>query len=199
MMVSMSGMRKDTTQAIMDGILRFIAGGGFLTTALVIPNAVQLFDKPLDKLLKSLDKRSQEREIRRVIHYMKQRGLITYKPSDYENGIQLTAGGKKRLRQRSLETLAIPKPATWDKKWRLVFFDIPEELRTKRDALNRKLRLLSYQQLQKSIWIHPHPSRTEIEVVTEAIGIRHYVTYIEISEIDNEQALRRRFKNLLKS
>lgn len=193
----MSGRRKETTQVFIDGILRFLAMGGFLTTALVLPNSVQLFDKPLDKLFDTLDDRSRKREMRRVMHYMKQRGLIAYHSSDYENGIILTKAGKQRLEQRSFETLTIAKPLKWDRYWRLVFFDIPERQKSKRNSLTLKLRMLGCQQLQKSIWIHPFPCRAEIEAITEVFGIRRFVTYVEISEIDGDRQLRNRFKTTL--
>jgi DNA-binding transcriptional regulator PaaX len=189
----------DTRQAVMDGVLRFVAGGGFLTTVLLAPNAAQMFDKPLTKLLARLDERSRDRELRRAVHYMKQRGLITYETRDYQNGIRLTPKGKKKLEERNIDALAIARPDAWDEKWRLVFFDIPEDLKTRRNALSRRLRWLGFQQLQKSIWIHPFPCRSELEALTEYIGIRKFVTYVEISQIDGDPQLRRRFRQLLTS
>lgn len=187
----------DTTAAIIDGVSKFLLMGGFLTTALLAPNAVQILDKPSRKLLAKLDHRQQERELRRVVHYMKTAGLIRYTTWDYEHGIKLTDKGKQRLEQRSYDMLHISPPATWDKQWRLVFFDIPEIYKSKRNAFDGKLKLLGFKQLQISIWIHPFPSRAEIEAVCETLGIRSFVTYVEISHIDAESALRRRFKHLL--
>ncbi len=187
----------DATSAIIDGIIKFVAAGGFITTALVAPNAVQIFDKPLDKLMDGLDKRSQERELRRITHYMKSRGLIRYDSRDYEHGIVLTKKGKQRLIRSSYVNLTIPKPQTWDRMWRLIFFDIPEPEKNKRNALNLKLKQLGFKQLQISIWVHPFPARIEIEAVTEALDIRKYVTYVEIAKIDSEKLLRKRFRELL--
>lgn len=195
----MTGQRKDTTQAVMDGLLQFLLAGGTISAALVAPNAVQLFGKPLDKLYKNLDKRSRERELRRVIYYMKQRGLIHYKPDDYEHGIKLTKAGKKYMKRQDFGSLSIEKPAKWDNMWRLVFFDIPESQRSKRQSLTYKLRTLGFRQLQYSIWVHPFPCRAEIEAITAVIGVRRFVTYVEINHIDNDKELRAKFTNLLKS
>ncbi len=181
----------------MDGILRFVAGGGFLTTALLVPNAAKVFDKQLMKLLDRLDERARERALKQTIHYMKQRGLITYETRDYQNGIRLTPKGKETLAKSGLDDLAIPRPDVWDEKWRLVFFDIPEDLKHRRNLLSRRLRWLGFQQLQKSIWIHPFPCRAELEALTEYIGVRKFVTYVEISQIDGDAQLRRRFTHLL--
>lgn len=192
----MPGMRKETTQAVMDGLLKFLVAGGVVTTALAAPNAIQIFDRPLNKLFKNLDKRSQERELRRVIHYMKQRGLINYNPHDYEHGITLTKAGKDYLKRKGDE-ITIKKPVSWDKKWRLVFFDIPEEKKTKRQAFTNKLRQLDFQTLQYSIWIHPFPCKQIVEVIAETAEVRQFVTYVEVEHIDNDKVLRERFNNLL--
>jgi DNA-binding transcriptional regulator PaaX len=193
------GLSRDNKSAIIDGVLRFIATGGFITSALVAPNSAQLFDKPLQKLLQDLDDRSRERELRRITYYMKQRGLISYGTKDYEHGLVLTSKGKDRLKKKSYTNLEIPAPEKWDDKWRLVFFDIPMELNQGRLSFIYKLKMMGFQNLQKSIWIHPFPSRPEIEAIAEHLGIRKFVTYVEISEIDAEKALRKRFSKLLTS
>lgn len=168
-----------------------------MTTALLLPNSAKLFDKPLAKLLGRLDERARDRELRRTIHYMKQRGLISYDTHDYQNGIRLTPKGMKKLKERGIDQLAVPKPEAWDEKWRLVFFDIPEDMKTRRNTLSRRLRWLGFQQLQKSIWVHPFPCRAELEALTEFVGVRKFVTYVEISQIDGDPQLRRRFHHLL--
>ncbi len=193
----MSNQHKDTTQAVMDGLLKFLAAGGFLTVGLTAPNALQAFGKPMFKLLDKLDERAAKREVKRVMYYMKQQGLIRYTARDYENGIILTRAGREKLKRRDYETLSISYPKDWDGRWRLVFFDIPEDLKAKRNTFTRKLKLLGFQQLQQSIWVHPFPARAEVEVISQVIGLRRFVSYVEIIEIDNSKELRQRFKTLL--
>ena len=43
----------------------------------------------------------------------------------------------------------------WDKKWRIVGFDIKENNRNFRNRLREKLKELGFQRLQRSIWISP--------------------------------------------
>ena len=193
----MNTIAKDRTAAVVDGIINFVAAGGFLTTALVAPNALQIFDKPLGKLIGQLDERQRRRELRRILHYMKTRGLIRYDRKDYEHGIVLTKSGKQRLKRVKLHELAIPRPKNWDKKWRLIFFDIPEAEKSKRNALNFKLKQLGFRQLQISIWVHPFSCRGEIEATCELLGIRKYVTYVEVDQIDGHKLLQKRFKHTL--
>jgi len=49
----------------------------------------------------------------------------------------------------------ITKP--WDRRWRLVAFDIREKNRHFRDKLRGKLKELGFQKLQRSAWISPLP------------------------------------------
>lgn len=107
-------------------MIKFIAASGFITTALAMPNAVQIFDNPSRKLLNRPDSRQRDRELRRVMHYMKRCGLLRYNSPDYEHGIRLTLKGRLRLKRTGFNYLAIPTPTAWDKKWWLVFIDIPE-------------------------------------------------------------------------
>jgi DNA-binding transcriptional regulator PaaX len=193
----MEERKVDITSGLVDGILKFVVAGGFLSVAMLAPNSAKIFDKQLDKFLNELDDRAKERELRRIAYYMKQKGLIKYQTRDYEHGIVLTKKGNERLKNQSYKKLTIPIPNKWDKKWRLIFFDIPIEDNLKRQQLTFKLRSLGFQQLQKSIWVHPFPCRKEIELITEKVGVRKYVTYIEISHIDSEAQLRKRFKKLL--
>ena len=190
--------RNDTTSAIIDSILKTLVSGVALSTLFVAPNAVQGLGKPLSYYLKKLDKRGRERELRRVLAYMKSRDLIKLTSDDYEHGVVVTKSGKKRAEQANFESLEIPRPSHWDKTWRLVLFDIPEGHRNGRVALIGKLKMLGFVQLQQSAWIHPYPCRQEIEIVTQTYNVSRYVSYIETSHIDNHKQLIRRFAHKYK-
>src|SRR3989344_4593151 len=69
------------------------------------------------------------------------------------------------LKKVSKEWKEIKKPARWDKLWRLVIFDIPEEERTGRMALAAKLKELGFYPLQKSVFIHPYECKDEIDFI----------------------------------
>jgi phenylacetic acid degradation operon negative regulatory protein len=49
----------------------------------------------------------------------------------------------------------------WDKKWRIVLFDIPESQRTVRQLFRLKLMDLGVRMLQSSVWITPSPHAAE--------------------------------------
>ena len=186
---------RQRTAAIIDGLLKFVLLGGTISVTLLAPNVLVALDKPLQKILKKLDARQQERELKRVLHYMKRKQLIT--TADYAHGIKVTAKGKKRAKKAVFADLRISPPKHWDKHWRIIFFDIPESRRYARVELTRKLRSLGFRQLQRSTWVHPFPCRQEIEAVATTYKVQRYLSYIETSHIDNQRALRKVFSSLL--
>ena len=186
--------KNDTTTAIIDGLLRFTVTGGAIATTLVIPNAIQALDKPLNLYLNRLDKRAREREMRRIAAYMKKRGLVR---GDYEHGLIITKTGRKRAAKADFERLSIKQPKQWDKKWRLVLFDIPEQHKKGRDYLTHKLKTLGFKQLQQSVWIYPFACRPEVETVSLAFRVSQYITYIETAHIDHQEKLVTRFSSVL--
>ena len=188
--------RKNTSSAIIDNILRLVAAGSFVAAGLLLPGLVVALDKPLQKYLNRLDKRSRERELRRIVGYMKTQRLVG---GSYQHGLQITDKGRERLKQSDFESPKIRKPAKWDKNWRLVFFDIPESQKTGRDHLTAKLRRLGFYQMQRSVWIHPFPCREIIESVCDMYSVDQYVTYVETGYIDNQKELIKKFESLLTS
>ena len=186
--------KRDVTSALVDNLLRFVIGGGLLATLVIAPNALQVFDKPVQRYLKTLDEKARQRELRRVISYMKYRDFIA---DNYKHGLQVTKKGHKRVKQHDFDNLTLKRPSRWDKKWRLVFFDIPENHKSGRDALSYKLRTLGFKPLQKSVWIHPFPCRDEIVLVCQTYRVAKYVTYIETAHIDNSHSLQKKFSSIL--
>jgi len=186
--------RRTDTSLLIDNLLRIITLMSITATALLAPNAIQLFDKPLRKYFKGLDEQDRQRQLRKALSYMKYKNLVT---DNYEHGLHITQKAKQRLQKLSFDEIAIPSPKTWDRKWRIVFFDIPEKQKSSRDGFAAKMRLLGFKVLQRSVFVHPFACRNEVVRVAMHYHVRNYVSYIETNHIDNEKVLRQRFKPLL--
>ncbi len=182
--------RNNETSALVDGLLKALAGGIILSAAITAPNSIQVLDKPLQHFLERLDKRERERELKRLAAYMRKRGLIR---GTYEHGLIITKAGRQRAKKDAADKLTIAQPKEWDKSWRLVLFDIPETKRDARAALTNMLRSLGFQLLQQSVWIHPFPCREQVETLCVRYGVAQWVSYIETSHIDHDHILQKRF------
>jgi len=178
------------TEAIIDGVLKTIMVSGVISTALVAPNMAQALDKPMRLAFKKMDERARKREIQRVLYYMKRQKLIE---GNYNHGLRLTKKGKQRLKKIS-EEINLKIPNIWDKKWRLVFYDIPEESGNARRSLKDKLKALGFIQLQRSVWVFPHECKDEIAVIASRLEINQFVSYITTYNLDNPKPLIKEFK-----
>lgn len=138
---------------------------------------------------KNIDEKKLKDEIRQLY----QSKLISKKQnSDGSLTFVLTEKGKLKTLTFHFDNMKIKKE-NWDKKWRMVVFDIPEKLRSGRDALRKKLKDLGFYELQKSVFIFPYECREEIEFVTEFFGMRRFVRFCVVESIDNEPHLRKIF------
>lgn len=111
-------------------------------------------------------------------------GLITLK---------LSKKGELKTLSYNFDRMKI-HPYSWDGKWRLVVFDIPEALRRGRDALRDKLKNLGFYELQKSVFIFPYECHDEIEFLIEFFDLRRFVRHGLLENIDNDLHLKRVFK-----
>lgn len=105
----------------------------------------------------------------------------------------LTDRGKEKLISFNIDNMEIKKPKVWDRKWRIVLFDIPEKHKPAREALRENLKRLGFYKYQESVLIHPYPCQDEIDYIIEYFNIRPYVRIITASTLDNEIHLRKIF------
>ena len=89
--------------------------------------------------------------------------------------------------------LEITKQKVWDKKWRIVAFDIPEKKKNGRDALRQKLQELNFYQLQKSVFVCPYPCEKEVHFLSEFFDIGDFVNIIIADNIYDDVRLKNHF------
>lgn len=131
----------------------------------------------------------------RVVKEFRQERLVDY--VEQENGITkivLTEKGKLKTLEFKISTIRVPKPLRWDKKWRVVMFDIPEKRRSERNILRDKLKEIGFREIQKSVFVHPFPCLDEINFITEYFQLRNLVRYGEMINISNEEEFKLKFK-----
>jgi len=82
----------------------------------------------------------------------------------------------------------------WDKKWVIVFFDVPEEERNKRDYLRKFLLRLGFYPYQKSVYLFPYQCEEEIVLIRKIIEGGKYLKYIIAEKIEDEDTAKEFFK-----
>ncbi len=140
---------------------------------------------------KKINRQSLERAITNLY---KSKLIREHENSDGSLTMVLTDKGKEKIITFNIDNLEIKKPKIWDKKWRIVIFDIPEKKRQARDVLREALKRMNFYELQKSVFIHPYPCQDEIDYIVEYYDIRLYVRILTAIELDNEIHLKKIFE-----
>lgn len=105
----------------------------------------------------------------------------------------LSHHGKQKALRYHIDEMKIQPMKHWDKKWRIVIFDIPEPRKKARDALARTLKNMGFYTLQKSVFVHPFECEDEVDFVIEFFNLRPFVRIILAEHIDNELHLKKYF------
>lgn len=106
--------------------------------------------------------------------------------------IKLTSKGKKLLAELSLP---VPEfnPKKWDKKWRVITYDIPEVQKKGRNALHHLLKNWDCIEIQKSVFISPFDCMQEIAIATKEYNLNRYIFYFVTSNILNESKYKQHY------
>lgn len=147
-------------------------------------------------ILKQIPKewRKENRQaLERAINSLYTSHLIKEIHQDGKTTLILSEGGKKRVLQFNINKMEIKKPTKWDKKWRVIMFDIPEKLRRLRDSLRFHFREIGLIELQKSVFVFPYPCSKEIIFILEFYNAKKYVRFILAERIDNQLHLMKKF------
>ncbi|MDP2788624.1 MAG: hypothetical protein Q8O46_01025 [bacterium] len=105
----------------------------------------------------------------------------------------LSENGKQKALRFNIDKIEIKKPARWDKKWRIVMFDVPERIRKLRDSLRLHFKEIGLIEFQKSVFVFPYPCSKEVEFILEFYNARKYVRFILAEKIDNHLHLMKKF------
>lgn len=141
----------------------------------------------LTRRLLGLDSLSREK-FRATRQRLIERGLVAKRARTYA----VTAAGHGMLEklQRTLNSHA----PHWDRKWRLVVFDIPEAKKKYREALRRELVATDFLRLQDSVWIGKHPLPNEVLTFIEECNLGKHVYLFLSSVVDREESVAALFR-----
>ena len=111
---------------------------------------------------------------RQTIGRWEERSFFKSEKKKGEIFYRLTPIGCRQVNRYRFKTLKI-SDKKWDGWWRIIVFDIPEEKRVGRDALRKKLKILGFYSLQKSVFIYPFQCEREIEILGDYFNVSEYI------------------------
>ncbi len=144
---------------------------------------------------RSIDHLALKRSLRSLC---REKLLVEKKRSDGTVALELTEAGKRQAKYLYIfgKEVKIQKPKKWDRLWRVVIFDIPEETRRFRDILRNHLKQIGFRELQHSVFIFPYPCEKELAALVNLYNAERYVQILTVKKFDNEQLVHKLFPSL---
>ena len=139
-------------------------------------------------------KKIERNSLNRAIRSLYESKLVSTKDNcDGTLTLVLSKEGKQLALTYNLDNITIKTPAEWDRKWRIVMFDVPEKTKRVREALRMHFKNMGFYEFQKSVFVHPYSCAKEIEYIMEFYQARKFVRFIVATDIDNALELKRNF------
>ncbi|PIY68813.1 CRISPR-associated endonuclease Cas2 [Candidatus Roizmanbacteria bacterium CG_4_10_14_0_8_um_filter_39_9] len=135
-------------------------------------------------------------KVRRTLKRLEGRKLLYIENRGEKATVHLTDKGKQIIIKYSLTSLLElkRKKKSWNHKWFMVFFDVPESERAKRDHLRTFLTEIGFIPYQKSVYIFPYECEREILLVKKIIEGGKYLSYVIADRIEYEDEMKKTFK-----
>lgn len=159
-----------------------ITAAGLLNGPMLVSGVLRELNKPKAK------RRVSENAIYNARRKLAKDGLIKY-----ENGFwRVTDAGRRRM--SIIEAgWKLAQHKNWDKKWRVLIFDIKEKRKAMRDRVRLTLLSLGFRRLQDSVWVFPYDCEGTIALLKANFRIGRDLLYIIADSIENDIYLREEF------
>ncbi|MEK7601417.1 MAG: hypothetical protein AAB480_02705 [Patescibacteria group bacterium] len=178
--------RKDYIQ---QAVLSAVAVAGILALTAVAPNTLQLLGGFGRK------KYRINYQTKTVLSRLVEKGYVRFAHKDGRKCVEITSAGKRAANlEIQLNAQRTHHPKKWDKRWRLVMFDIPERRKTDRDHLRRTMMEAGFQCFQDSVWVFPYDCEDLISLLKIDMHLGNAVRYAIVEKLENDAALRKYFK-----
>ncbi len=141
--------------------------------------------------LYQMDRRINDRTRAQAIGKLKKQGLLAEYKKGGERYLRITEKGKVEIIRYKLKQKNVEQ---WDKKWRVIIFDIPEVTRKDRNFLRQQLKWLGFFELQKSVWVFPYEVKKDLEAFIKLcnIELNGDIRFLIVEQMEDKD-LRRHF------
>ena len=165
-------------------MLASVAVAGGISVALVAPGVLGAMGK-----LGLIPSARQLEIIKRSRSRLVARGLLVYQG----NMLRLTAKGEQVLRRLELHDFKLRKPKRWDRKWRILIFDIPEHRKGLRQKIRYTLKAIGFVRLQDSVWAYPYDCEDLVTLLKADFKVGKDLLYLIVDSLEYDKPLKEYF------
>ncbi|OGC88651.1 hypothetical protein A3D70_01445 [Candidatus Adlerbacteria bacterium RIFCSPHIGHO2_02_FULL_54_18] len=170
-----------------------------LLTTLLIGGMVMIGAAPRINILKLLGNKKRnpyrfKHQVNDTLMRLANKGFVVFIRENGRKLVRITPAGRRVLAlEEQKTTLQLQKKKRWDKRWRVVIFDIPEYRRGTRDKLRLTMRTAGFYRLQDSVWIYPYDCEDFMALVKADLQIGNAVLYMVVEKIENDSKVKTHF------
>ena len=170
-----------------------------ILTTLLVGGMIAIGAAPRLDLLKLLGGRKRnpyrlKYQINDTLLRLARKGLVTFVEKDGRRFARLTPAGTKQLElEQQKAALRLQKNKRWDKRWRVIIFDIPERRRGVRGRLRAIMQECGFVRLQDSVWVYPHDCEELMVLLKAELKAGSSVLYMVVEKIENDLWLKNHF------
>lgn len=180
---------KKPKSEIVKDVFKLLLASGTIVVAAQSPCFVRNFLKSYGSWNKYPGKKVSD-----TFSNLRRQGFIDIDRRGLQIYIRLTKEGRKKAGRLQIDSLKIKNPKRWDKKWRVVIFDISELKKVHRETFRGKIKELGFSCLQKSVWVHPFDCGSEIELLKDFFGLsEHELRLMVVENLGDDSGLKKAF------
>ncbi len=175
-------------------ILILVGAGVFIVGSLLVPGLPKVLKPYLDEKRKNeyeAWKRFNLPYLKRTLERLEKQKVIEIDEANGYQIIKVTEKGKEKIIKFSMEDLVVTKPKVWNRRWRLISFDLPQDHAKKRKIFLEYLKNWGFYPVHRSVYLHAYPCFKELNLLTNYLGIRRFIRFFYVSDIENPEL----FKN----
>ena len=171
---------------IKNAVLAAVGLTGILLVSMAAPNTLQLLGKFAG------NKYRFKNQTKNALSKLASKGYVTFVEKGGKRYARITETGRRALNLEQMKFSDGPR-RRWDKRWRVVMFDISEKRRATRDSLRRTMREMGFFRLQDSVWMYPYDCEDVVALLKADLEIGNSVLYMVVEHIENDRHLRENF------
>lgn len=139
-------------------ILLILAAGTVISAALLMPGLGRVLNPSLWQ-----GRGYRKDRLRQVLKRMQMQKIVEVAETKDGPVVRITQNGITKALKYKLEDMEI-KRKSWDGKWRVVVFDIPEINKKARDEFRKRLKQAGFFPLQESVFVHAFPLYASLNI-----------------------------------
>lgn len=176
-------------------ILLLLGAGAFLAASIIMPGLPLVLKPFLDEKQKKEQsewKKFNTWRLKQLLKRLYDQKLVEVTEEDGTQVVKISGKGKQKVLKYNLEEMQLKK-GRWDKKWRIIIYDIFSNKRWERELFRRTLKRMKFLQLQRSVYLTPFRCEDEIEYLRQVCNVSKEVLILTVSSLENEKVYKEYF------